>query len=111
MMCQRATEGPDDITFPPKGVLLFLDRTELVRLFGRLTFTLPFICFTYFYHNFFKNIYFPNTFFPQLYSMVTQLYLHVYILVSHIIMLHHKWLHKVPSATQQDLIANPSQRQ
>ena len=90
MMCQRATEGPDDITFPPKGVLLFLDRTELVRLFGRLTFTLPFICFTYFYHNFLKKIYFPNTFFPQLYSMVTQLYLHVYILVSHIIMLHHK---------------------
>ena len=30
---------------------------------------------------------------------------------SHIIMLHHKWLDRVPSATQQDLIANPFQRQ
>jgi len=27
-----------------------------------------------------------------LYSMVTQLHIHVYILFSHIIMLHHKWL-------------------
>ena len=43
--------------------------------------------------------------------MVTQLHIHVYILFSHIIMLHHKWLDIVPSATQQDLIANPFQRQ
>ena len=41
-------------------------------------------------------------------SMVTQLHIHVYILFSHIIMLHHKWPDIVPSATEQDLIANPS---
>ena len=46
-----------------------------------------------------------------LYSMVTQLHIHVYILFSHIIMLHHKWLNIVPSATQQDLIASPFQKQ
>ena len=46
-----------------------------------------------------------------LYSMVTQLHIHVHILFSHIIMLHHKWPDIVPSATQQDLIANPFQRQ
>ena len=46
-----------------------------------------------------------------LYSMVTQLHIHVYFLFSHIIMLHHKWLDIVPSATQQDLIAYPFQRQ
>ena len=46
-----------------------------------------------------------------LYSMVTQLHTHVYILFSHIIMLHHKWLDIVSSATQQDLIANPFQRE
>ena len=55
------------------------------------------------------NSYFPNTIFPQ-YSKVTQLHIHVHILFSHIIMLHHKWLDKVPRATQQDLIANPFQR-
>jgi len=55
--------------------------------------------------------------FPQyiifflLYSMVTQLHIHVYTLFSHIIMLHHKWLDIVPSATQQDLNVNPFQRQ
>ena len=43
--------------------------------------------------------------------MVTQLYIHVYILFSPIIMLHHKWLDIVLSATQQDLIANPFQKQ
>ena len=46
-----------------------------------------------------------------LYSMVAQLHIHVYILFSHIIMLHHKWLDIVPRATQQDLIAYPFQRQ
>ena len=43
--------------------------------------------------------------------MVTQLHVHVHILFSHIIMLHHKWPDTVPSATQQDLIANQFQRQ
>ena len=46
-----------------------------------------------------------------LYSKVTQLYIQVYILFSHIIMLHHKWLHIVPRATEEDVIANPFQRQ
>ena len=46
-----------------------------------------------------------------LYSMVTQLHIHVHILFSHMIMLHHKWLDRVPSATQQDPIANPPWRQ
>ena len=43
--------------------------------------------------------------------MVTQLHIHVHIHFSHIIMLHHKWLGIVPSATQQGLIANPFQMQ
>ena len=34
----------------------------------------------------------------------------IYIFFSHY-MFHHKWLDRVPSATQQDHIANPSQRQ
>ena len=42
-----------------------------------------------------------------LYSMVTQLNVHVYIIFSYIIMLYHKWLDIDPRATQQDLIANP----
>ena len=46
-----------------------------------------------------------------LYRMVTHLHIHVYILFYHIIMLHHKWPDTVPSATKQDLIANPFQRQ
>ena len=37
--------------------------------------------------------------------MVTQLHIHVYIIFYLIIMLHHKWLDIVLSATQQDLIA------
>ena len=37
--------------------------------------------------------------------MEIQLHIYVYIIFSHIIMLHHKWLDIVPSATQQDLIA------
>ena len=57
------------------------------------------------------NSYFPNTIFFILYSMVTQLYVHVHILFLHITMLHRKWLDIVPSATQQDLIANPFPRQ
>ena len=59
-----------------------------------------FICLFSFY------CYFPNTIFFLLHSMVTQLHIHVYILFSHIIVLHHKWLDIVPSATQQDLTAN-----
>ena len=42
-----------------------------------------------------------------LYSKVTQLHIHMYILFSRIIMLHHKWVDIVPSATQQDPIAYP----
>ena len=45
------------------------------------------------------------------YCKVTQSRRHVYILFSHIIVLHPKWLDRVPSAIQQDLIAYPSQRQ
>ena len=48
-------------------------------------------------------------FFFLLHSMVTQLHIHVYILFSHVF--HHNRLDRVPSATQQDAIANPSQRQ
>ena len=54
---------------------------------------------------------FPQYIFILLYSMVTQLPIHVYIIFSHIIMLHHKWLDIVLSAAQQDLIANPFQKQ
>jgi len=46
-----------------------------------------------------------------LYSKVTHLHIHLYILFSHIITLHHKQLDIVPSAMQQDLIAYPLQRQ
>ena len=42
-----------------------------------------------------------------LYSMVTQLQIHVYIVFSHIIVLHHKWSDILSSAKKQDLIANP----
>ena len=37
--------------------------------------------------------------------------IHVYILFSHIIMLHHRWQDIVPSAIQQDLTTYPFQRQ
>jgi len=40
-----------------------------------------------------------------LYSRVTQSYIHVYILFSHSIMLHHKRPDIVPRAIQQDPIA------
>ena len=39
----------------------------------------------------------PIQFYFLLYSMVTQLHIHVHILLSHIIMLHHKWLNIVLS--------------
>ena len=55
----------------------------------------------------FLFIYFLLLLFPQdsfflLYSIVTQLHIHIYILFSPIIMLHHKQLDIVLSATQQD---------
>ena len=46
-----------------------------------------------------------------LYSKVSQLHIYVYTLFYYIIRLHHKWLDIVPSATQQNLTANPLQRQ
>ena len=49
------------------------------------------------------------SFFFLLHSMVTQVRIHVHTLFSHRSMLHHQWLGRVPSATQQDLIANPFQ--
>ena len=57
------------------------------------------------------NSYFPNTIFFLLYIMVTQLHIHIHIPFLHIITFHHKWLDIVSSATQQDLTANPFQRQ
>ena len=45
-----------------------------------------------------------------LHSEVTQSHIHVYILFSHIIMLHHKLPDIVPNAIQQDPIAYPFQR-
>ena len=60
---------------------------------------------------YFLIVIFPIQFYFLLYSMVTQLHIHVHILFSHIIMPHHEWLDIAPSATQQDLIPNPFQRQ
>ena len=50
-------------------------------------------------------------FFFPLYSMGTQLHIHVYIMFSPIVVLHCKYLDIVISATQQDLIVNPLQKQ
>ena len=57
------------------------------------------------------NCYVPDAFFSSLPlgNPVTHTCIHSFF--SHIIMLHHKWLDRGPSATQQDLIANPLQRQ
>ena len=44
-----------------------------------------------------------------LYTMMTQLHIHEYIF-SHIIILYHKWLDIIPSATKQDLIAYKFQK-
>ena len=60
---------------------------------------------------FFLIVISPIQFFFLLYSMVTQLHIPAYIFFPHMILLHRKWLDTVPSATQQDLIANPFQRQ
>ena len=43
--------------------------------------------------------------------MGTQLHIHVYIIFSPIVMLRSKYLDIVLSATQQDLIFNPFQKQ
>ena len=75
----------------------------------------PSLCFCFVFFSFPSSFYYflivisPIQFFLLLYSRVTQLHIHAQILFSHIIMLHHKWLDRVPRATQQDLIANPFQ--
>ena len=46
-----------------------------------------------------------------LYTKLTQSHIHVYILFTYIIMLHHMWLDIVPSAIQNDLMAYPFQTQ
>ena len=63
--------------------------------------SLYFIIIFYFFHFIIIifNSYFPNMIFFLLYSMVTQLHIHVHILFSHIIMLRHKWVDIVPRAT------------
>ena len=90
----------------PYLLLLLLLKSLLTISPFCLTFFSFFKIFIYLFFN-----YFPNTIFFLLYSVVTQLHIHVHILFSPIIMLHHKWLDIVPSATQQDLIANPFQKQ
>ena len=57
--------------------------------------------------------YFPqhSFFFFPLYSMGTQLHIHVYIIFSPIVLLHCKYLDIVLHATQQDLIVSPLQKQ
>ena len=53
-------------------------------------------------------LFFIFIFFP-LYSMGTKLYLHVYIFFLPFVLLQHKYLDIVLSATQQDLIVNSFQ--
>ena len=62
--------------------------------------------FYYYYYYF----YFYCFFFPR-YSIGTQLYIHVYIIFSPIVVLQSKYLDIVLSATQQDLIVSPFQVQ
>ena len=64
-------------------LLIFFSRKPL-NLTMAFAFTLPSAYF------FFFNCYFPSTFFFQLHSVVTQSHIHVYILFSPIILLHHK---------------------
>ena len=59
----------------------------------------------YFFYCYFTQFLFP------LYSMGTQLHIHVHILFSPTVMLHCEYLDIVLSATQQDLIVNPFQKQ
>ena len=74
-------------------IYLFLQRLELLSSVPRKKYTCcsleTFLLNRYF---FFFDSYFPNTIFFLLYSMVTQLHIHVHILFSHKIMLRHKWL-------------------
>ena len=66
--------------------------------------------FYYYFLSFYY--YFPqHSFFPPLYSMGTQLHIHVYIRFPPIVVLRCKHLDIVLSATQQDLIVNPFQEQ
>ena len=54
----------------------------------------------------------PNTLFSlPLYSIGIQLHIHVYIIFSPIVVLRCQYLDIVLSATQQDLIVNPFQKQ
>ena len=81
--------------------------TESLSAHLKLTQYCKSMIFQFFYF-YFLIVISPIQFFFLLYSMVTQLHVHVYNLLSHTIMLHHKWLDIVlHSATEQDLIANP----
>ena len=70
-----------------------------------LTICLPLlVCFIFLcFHDFF--IFYLRVYFFLLYSVVTQIHLHAYILFAH------KWLDRIPSAIQQYSIANTSWRQ
>ena len=64
----------------------------------------------YFFY-FFKFIFYCYFQRIPMYSMGTQLHIHVYIIFSPIVMLRCKYLNIVLRATQQDLIVNPFQEQ
>ena len=63
----------------------------------------------------FLNLFFivisPNTLFSPMYSMGTQLHIHLYIIFSPIVVLHCNYLDIVLRATQQDIIVNPFPKQ
>ena len=90
----------------PKSITKISTKEFLLPIFSSRSFMVSVLTFYLFFY-----CYFPSTIFLPLYSMETQLHIHVNILFSHIIMFHHKWLDIVPSDTQQDLIAHPFQRQ
>ena len=52
-----------------------------------------------------------DDFFFPLYSLGTKLHMHVHIIFPPTVVLQRKYLDKVLSATQQDLIVNPFQEQ
>ena len=60
---------------------------------------------------FFLTVISPTQFFFLQYSMGTQLHIHICILFSPIAMLCCKYLDIILSATQQDVIVNPFQKQ
>ena len=73
---------------------------------------LPLILFLKkFIYLFFFIVIFPTQFFFPLYSMGTQLHIHVSIYFSPIVLLRCKYLDIVLSATQQDLTVNLFQKQ